>query len=81
MSYLYCNNNNNNNNNDNNNNNNNNDDDDDDNNINNNTNNNNNKQFLINTYLKLSSPACNFQSMKGPVELNGLLSKFFCYIT
>ena len=24
---------------------------------------------------------CNFQSMKSPVELNSLLSKFFCYIT
>ena len=24
---------------------------------------------------------CNFQSMKSPVELNDLLSKFFCYIT
>ena len=26
-------------------------------------------------------PVCNFQSMKSPVELNSLLSKFFCYIT
>ena len=25
--------------------------------------------------------ACNFQSMKSPVELNSLFSKFFCYIT
>ena len=24
---------------------------------------------------------CNFQSMKSPVEMNSLLSKFFCYIT
>ena len=24
---------------------------------------------------------CNFQSMKTPVELNSLLSEFFCYIT
>ena len=24
---------------------------------------------------------CNFQSIKSPVELNGLLSKFFCYTT
>ena len=24
---------------------------------------------------------CNFQSMKSPVELNSLSSKFFCYIT
>ena len=24
---------------------------------------------------------CNFQFMKTPVELNSLLSKFFCYIT
>ena len=24
---------------------------------------------------------CNFQSMKSPVELNSLLSKFFCYVT
>ena len=24
---------------------------------------------------------CNFQSMKTPVELNSLLSKFFCYTT
>ena len=28
-----------------------------------------------------SRPVCNFQSMKSPVELNSLLSKFFCYIT
>ena len=27
------------------------------------------------------STVCNFQSMKSPVELNSLLSKFFCYIT
>ena len=26
-------------------------------------------------------PVCNFQSMKSLVELNSLLSKFFCYIT
>ena len=24
---------------------------------------------------------CNFQSMKSPLELNGVLSKFFCFIT
>ena len=24
---------------------------------------------------------CNFQSMNSPMELNGLFSKFFCYIT
>ena len=24
---------------------------------------------------------CNFQSMKSPLELNSLFSKFFCYIT
>ena len=24
---------------------------------------------------------CNFQSMKSPVELNSLLSTFFCYVT
>ena len=24
---------------------------------------------------------CNFQSMKSPMEVNSLLSKFFCYIT
>ena len=24
---------------------------------------------------------CNFQAMKSPMELNSLLSKFFCYIT
>ena len=24
---------------------------------------------------------CNFQSMKSPVELNSLFSKFFCYTT
>ena len=27
------------------------------------------------------STVCNFQSIKTPVELNILLSKFFCYIT
>ena len=25
--------------------------------------------------------ACNFKSMKSPVELNSLLSKLFCFIT
>ena len=28
-----------------------------------------------------SRTVCNFQSTKSPVELNNLLSKFFCYIT
>ena len=28
-----------------------------------------------------NNTVCNFQSMKSPVELNSLLSKFFCYIT
>ena len=28
-----------------------------------------------------SYTVCNFQSRKNPVELNSLLSKFFCYIT
>ena len=28
-----------------------------------------------------SRSVCNFQSMKSPVKLNSLLSKFFCYIT
>ena len=28
----------------------------------------------------VSISACNFQSMKGPVELNSLFLKFFCYI-
>ena len=31
--------------------------------------------------LLLTKRVCNFQSMKTPVELNSLLSKFFCYIT
>ena len=31
---------------------------------------------LLRTYA-----VCNFQSMKNPVELNSLLSKFLCYIT
>ena len=31
--------------------------------------------------LKTSMSVCNFQSMKSPVELNCLFSKFFCYIT
>ena len=30
---------------------------------------------------EMNSTVCNFQSMKSPVELNNLLSKFFCYIT
>ena len=30
----------------------------------------------VNTYA-----VCNFQSLKTPVELNSLLSKFLCYIT
>ena len=38
------------------------------------------KQLQTNiTHIKYS--VCNFQSMKSPVELNSLLSKFFCYIT
>ena len=28
-----------------------------------------------------NSTVCNFQSMKSPLELNSLFSKFFCYIT
>ena len=28
-----------------------------------------------------ANTVCNFQSMKSPVELNSLLSEFFCYIT
>ena len=31
--------------------------------------------------LLLPYTVCNFQSMKSPVELNSLFSKFFCYIT
>ena len=31
-------------------------------------------------YEKLGA-VCNFQSMKGPVELNSLFSKYLCYIT
>ena len=34
-------------------------------------------QRLFNKY----TPVCNFQSMKNPVELNSLFSKFFCYVT
>ena len=30
---------------------------------------------------QINTTVCNFQSMKSPVELNSLLSKFFCYIT
>ena len=30
---------------------------------------------------QISYTVCNFESMKSPVELNSLLSKFFCYIT
>ena len=37
----------------------------------------NNHSFLLRVCLSV----CNFQSMKSPVELNSLLSKFFCYIT
>ena len=41
--------------------------------------------FYCNFYLgkacQLAYTVCNFQSMKTPVELNSLLSKFFCYIT
>ena len=31
--------------------------------------------------IKRQNTVCNFQSMKTPVELDSLLSKFFCYIT
>ena len=31
--------------------------------------------------LCLSISVCNFQSMKNPVQLNSLFSKFYCYIT
>ena len=34
---------------------------------------------LVIIYLLYS--VCNFQAMKSPMELNSLLSKFFCYIT
>ena len=37
-------------------------------------------EFMKGTDSK-SRSVCNFQSMKSPVELNSLLSKFFCYIT
>ena len=30
---------------------------------------------------KKNKTVCNFQSMKSLMELNSLLSKFFCYIT
>ena len=33
------------------------------------------------THIKITKTVCDFQSMKSPVELNSLLSKFFCYIT
>ena len=36
-------------------------------------------EFCKNVYLPIS--VCNFPSMKSPVELNNLSSKFFCYIT
>ena len=41
------------------------------------------KQFSSSTRRRanFSSSVCDFQSMKTPVELNSLLSKFFCYIT
>ena len=32
-------------------------------------------------FLRKAASFCNFQSMKRPVELNGLLLKFFCYVT
>ena len=35
----------------------------------------------IRLHLCLTKTVCNFQSMKTHVELNSLLSKFFCYIT
>ena len=31
-------------------------------------------------FISLTESVCNFQSMKSPVEMNSLLSKFFCYI-
>ena len=31
--------------------------------------------------VRVNGAVCNFQYMKSPVKLNGLLSKFFCYIT
>ena len=33
------------------------------------------------TYSRRGPSVCNFQSMKGSVELNSLSLKFFCYIT
>ena len=39
----------------------------------------NNSNYNMLTFFNVS--VCNFQSMKYPVELNSLLSKFFCYIT
>ena len=35
--------------------------------------------YLWQYYLYIS--VCDFQSMKSPVELESLFSKFFCYIT
>ena len=40
-----------------------------------------NKEKLYRQYWDVSNSVCNFQSMKSPVELNSLFSKFFCYIT
>ena len=37
-------------------------------------------EILLETILDTET-VCNFQSMKSPVELNRLLSKFFCYMT
>ena len=37
--------------------------------------------FLKNEHFLPPDTVCNFQSMKSPMELNSLLSKFFYYIT
>ena len=39
------------------------------------------QDVLKTKYVFKTFSVCNFQSMKTPVELNSLLSKFFCYIT
>ena len=41
----------------------------------------NGKKQRNSSLLKIQCSVCNFQSMKSPMELNCLFSKFFCYIT
>ena len=38
-------------------------------------------RYYSNVVINLFNTVCNFQSMKIPVQLSSLFSKFFCYVT